>query len=73
MSWVMSTTRDGGDITVWIGAVKIANLHLMKSTKGFKTYVRFMDNTATDGEYESVSAALKEIHRLLNNPPPESH
>ena len=71
--WVMSTKKVGPDISVYIGAIKIANIFLMKSNneKGWKAHARFLDGCPEGKTVETVSDALKLIHQHLNNPPNE--
>lgn len=66
MAWVMNTERRGPDIIVRIGAVKVANIHIMA---GKRAYLRFMDSDPEVEQFESVSAALKRMHAHLNSPP----
>lgn len=69
--WVMNTERDGPDIAVRIGALQIANIHLVRDAKRWKAHVRFMDGCVDSCDCEGVGQALHIIHHHLNSPPKE--
>jgi len=76
MAWVMSTLRTEAprEYHIYIGAVKIAEICFDRNAKWWKCYLRLMANhVAYDvlDHYETMSDALKDLHRLLNSPPPE--
>lgn len=75
MAWVMSTEQRGLEgVYIYIGAVKIAEIYMRKSNMKWKFYLRLMQNYVAYNDqesYETFSNALKELHRLLNSPPPE--
>lgn len=73
MAWVMTSKRDGADISYYIGAVKIANVHLIPTStdKKWIAHLRFMDSEPSGQTYASVSEAMKALHQHLNSPPPE--
>lgn len=58
---------------VFIGAVKIAEVTFNARASKWTTNLRLMRNDVSYElkEFESMSDALKELHRLLNSPPPE--
>lgn len=75
MPWTMTSSRDGADVTFRIGAVKVANIHLIPPPRGvkgpWKAYLSFMDDEPKGRTYPSVSAAMRAMHEYLNSPPEE--
>lgn len=75
MSWTMSTLKaERGEYHVYIGAVKVAEVCFSKGATRWKVFLRLMRNhVAYDvrEHYETMSDALRDLHRLLNAPPPE--
>lgn len=76
MPWVMSILKrtDPVEFHVYVGAVKIAEICFDRNATRWKCYLRLMYSyTAYDvrPHYESMSDALKDLHRLLNSPSPE--
>jgi len=79
MAWQMSTLKvkphDGPtEYHVFIGQVKIAEIAFSSQAKRWKCYLRLMANyVAYDvrEHYETMGDALKDLHRLLREPPPE--
>lgn len=73
MVWVMSQRRVDGEYHFYIGAVKIAEIVFCKDAKRWKCFMRLMHSSVGYDlkDYESMSEALRDLHRLLNSPPPE--
>ena len=83
MPWVMSTLHtpkgkriDGTESSyhVYIGAVKIAEIYFSPTATKWKVILRLMRNDVSydaSRHFENMGEALKELHRLLNSPPPE--
>jgi|HubBroStandDraft_4_1064222.scaffolds.fasta_scaffold00019_43 hypothetical protein len=74
--WVMSTlrTEKPREYHIYIGAVKVAEICFNRSSAKWKVYLRLMHNYvayAVKDHYENMGAAMKDLHRLLNSPPPE--
>lgn len=69
MAWTMSSRREGGEIHFFIGAIRIATVVMRPEGKKWKAYLRHSGFEIEDAE--SVSAAMKKMHELLNSPPKE--
>lgn len=77
MAWVMHSENHGKDgVYFYIGQVKIAEIVYLPNGKKWKYLLRLMHNfVAYDikNHYETFSDALKDLHRMLNSPPPEKN
>lgn len=68
--WVMSILKvqNPTEFHVYIGALKIAEIAFTKAAK-WKCYMRLPEHRIKD--YETMSDALKDLHKILNSPSPE--
>jgi hypothetical protein len=64
--WIMSSERDGGEISFYIGALKVAVVVMQRGAVRWKAYLRVFEGTGHD--CESVSDAMRLMHRLLKEP-----
>lgn len=74
--WVMSTlrTEKPREYHIYIGAVKVAEVCFSSQAKKWKCYLRLMHNYVSydvKEHYETMGDAMRDLHRLLNSPPPE--
>lgn len=59
---------------IFIGAIKIAEICFNNEASRWKCYLRLMRNDVSyevKDHFESMSEALKALHKLLNSPSPE--
>lgn len=74
MVWVMNNKNYGrGGVHFFIGSVKIAEVQMIKIGLGWKYFLRLMHSTTNPDvpdHYDTFSAALTDLHRLLNKPGP---
>lgn len=72
MPWVMTHTQERAPMRYhwWIGAIKVAEVQYY-SSRGYGGEWVLRGAGFPPSEWPSMSAAMKEMHRLLNSPPPE--
>jgi len=70
-NWVMTSRREAGGIHFYIGRVRVASVLYNRREKGGVNLVC----PGIDGSplFESVSDAMKEMHRLLSSPKEEDN
>jgi hypothetical protein len=65
-SWIMSSERDGAEISFYIGSLKVAAVRMMPQGKKWRAYLRLFEHEGHD--CASVSEAMKLMHKLLKEP-----
>lgn len=78
MAWIMNSKKVDNEVHFFIGQVKIAEIVMDKRATKWHYYLRLMANYVAydipkDGRYETFSAALKDLHKRLQSPPPADH
>lgn len=63
----MSSERVGREISFYVGSLKVAVVVLMPRAKRWRAYLRVFEGEGQD--FESVSEAMKEMHKRLKSPP----
>lgn len=66
MSWVMTHERQDGEYLFRIGAVLIVKIRFQKIGQKWVCFADYHNETRS---YDSMSAALQEMHQLLKSPP----
>lgn len=66
-AWVMTSRRGDGGVHFYIGQVRVAAIRYLRGTSG----VYLSCDGVSSSRHDSVSDAMREMHRLLRAPPLE--